>query len=236
MREEMLHFKSQVIHLKKMYASELDTNRKMQKHLKQIQNEKQDIYSKYLHLKSKLSKYEVKYSTSDYRKKKNWTEIQSVRTKYRRLNEYKNDILSTLKENTACHRAEITLWIHDRQAHFSFSPKQITQKMPNSTLLSIYQDHTYTRHDTDFDEESTYNDINYSEIFDCEGNWKSKHVRKLVHVMDNFKISQQAYHEIRMVSKGHLPSLYKISLEKKIMTEEIPYTKHPKVRKLYLVQ
>ena len=30
-----------------------------------------------------------------------------------------------------------------------------------------------------------------------------------VHVLDSFRISYEAYHELRMVSKGHLPPIWR---------------------------
>ena len=53
--------------------------------------------------------------------------------------------------------------------------------------------------------------------------------------MDCFRISHEAYHELCMVSKGHLPPLGRLSKEKKIMSEEIPYEKHPKVGIIVIV-
>ena len=53
--------------------------------------------------------------------------------------------------------------------------------------------------------EEIYHDFDYSEIFDTTGHWKKQHIRRLIHVMDNFRISHDAYHELKIVSKGHLP-------------------------------
>ena len=53
--------------------------------------------------------------------------------------------------------------------------------------------------------------------------------------MDKFQISHEAYHELRMVSKNQLPPVRKIATEKKLMSEEIPYMKHPTVNALNLL-
>ena len=47
--------------------------------------------------------------------------------------------------------------------------------------------------------------------------------------MDSFRISHEAYHELRMVSKGHLPPLRRLAAEKAIMSNQIPYIKYPDV-------
>ena len=72
-------------------------------------------------------------------------------------------------------------------------------------------------------------DVDYSQIYDSDGNWQQKHKRAIIHVMDSFRISHEAYHELRHAGRNHLPPLHHIINEKFIMSEEIPYTKHPTV-------
>ena len=75
--------------------------------------------------------------------------------------------------------------------------------------------------------DSTLSD--YHDIYNSEGNFTSKHIRKAVMVTDNFRISNEAYHEIRLELSGHMPPIGKVKSEKAIMSEEIPYKKHPTV-------
>ena len=72
-------------------------------------------------------------------------------------------------------------------------------------------------------------DPSENEIFDVDGNWRQRFLRKIIHVMDKYKISHEAFHELRMVSIGYLPPVYRIQIEKKRMSEVVPYTKDESV-------
>ena len=73
-------------------------------------------------------------------------------------------------------------------------------------------------------------DVDYTSIFDENGNWQNKHKKAIIHVMDTFHISHEAYHELRHAGKGHFPALGEIIKEKKVMSQQIPYIKHATVR------
>ena len=107
---------------------------------------------------------------------------------------------------------------------------------PNSSTVEGNQSRT----DQVGDEESDYNyvddepdadpDPNKKEIFDEEGNWNKIFLRKIIHVMDKYKISHDAFHELRMVSIGYLPLINRIKAEKCKMSTEVNYTVDESVR------
>ena len=96
---------------------------------------------------------------------------------------------------------------------FSWGPENFQNKKQPTSDTSEHphsvHDHTYTSYKshTDNDIGEFFNDVNHSEIYDAEGNLSKSHIRQLVHVLDTFRISHEAYHEVRMVSKGHLPPI-----------------------------
>ena len=102
-------------------------------------------------------------------------------------------------------------------------------KPTNMNGNNLTSEHSYAAENKDFSENDSYHDLDYSDIYDCCGEWKQYHLRKIIYVMDSFRISHEAYHELRLVSKGHLPPIGRISKEKQDMSEEIPYEKHPRV-------
>ena len=69
-----------------------------------------------------------------------------------------------------------------------------------------------------------------NEIFDEDGNWNSVFLCKIIHVMDKYKISHEALHELRMVCVGYLPPINRIKVEKSKMSTEVKYTNDPRVR------
>ena len=65
---------------------------------------------------------------------------------------------------------------------FSWGPENFQNKQPTSDTSEhphIVHDHTYTSYKshTDNDIGEFFNDINYSEIYDADGNWSKSHIR-----------------------------------------------------------
>ena len=90
-------------------------------------------------------------------------------------------------------------------------------------------DHCYAAKAVEEEEDEDFIDVDYSQIFDSEGNWQRQHKRKIINVMDSYRISHEAYHELRHAGKGHFPPLHQIVKEKNLMSDVIPFIKHPTV-------
>ena len=171
------------------------------------------------------------------RKRKKWANIKNEGTKRRRLNSYKDMLLDTLKQIEMCKKAQVTLWIGERKVSFSWSEDDFgvnnngSSHLEDIELCNIYHDHTYCCWPkTNTEEHKDNNSIDLAEIFDANGQCGKLHLRRLIHVLDSYRISHEGYHELRMVSKGYLPPICRLAKEKKSMSKEIPYTKHPTVR------
>ena len=241
MRQNLVEQKKHLLHYKKLYSTECKCSSLMQKEISKLRR-KIEILECDVNELSLINEGSrtIKHARKA-RQLKKWENIKSERTKRRRFAHYKDMIFETLCNIGVCHRAEITMWFKNNHVHFSWSPQNFnaankTSQHANQTRNIC--DHTYSRtnlnNDHDFLEE--YHDVNYSEIFDTNGNWEKQHIRRLVHVLDTFRISHEAYHEIRMVSKGHLPPINKLRKEKKIMSEELPYVKIENVSLFYCGQ
>ena len=72
-------------------------------------------------------------------------------------------------------------------------------------------------------------DLDYSKIFGSDGDWQKEHKRAIIHVLDTYHISHEAYHELRHAGKNHFPPLHHIIKEKIVMSDQIPYSKHDSV-------
>ena len=74
--------------------------------------------------------------------------------------------------------------------------------------------------------QNTENEIgtNEADPFLSDGKWNPIHVRKIVHVMDLFHISLEAYHELRLASQSVLPPLYILKMHKESMSWDINFT------------
>ena len=78
------------------------------------------------------------------------------------------------------------------------------------------------------DEGMSENEDN-EDAFLSDGNWNKVHIRKIINVMDLYKISFEGYHELRMTSKSILPPLSKIIKERMKMSHVITSLHHSTV-------
>ena len=234
MRLEILQQKRHIQHYKKLYQAECKIVNRLQKKILGVNAHNTFLQEEVHRLKNKLLPDYSSKEPKNTKTTKQWDQIKCDHTRRRKIGLFRNHILQSIQSLKICHRAEVSLWLEQNRIHFSFSPSDITAKpqdteMLSATSLKIVSDHTYAAHENKLPEEDKYCDLDYSEIFDSSGGWRKLHVRKLIYVMDCFRISHEAYHELRMVSKGHLPPINYLAKEKKIMSEEIPYEKHAKV-------
>ena len=177
-------------------------------------------------------------------KRKSFSQAKCDRTKRQRVSEYKDILFTTINEKIPlCKRAQLTLWLDGKTVNYSWKSKDFKHAGTGQIQPVNFQprfDHSYASSkliDYGSDDDDDLSDIDYSSIFHSEGNWQQKHKRSIIHVMDSYRISHEAYHELRHAGKGHFPPLYQIHLEKIVMSGEIPYIKHPTVRtSVYMLQ
>ena len=189
-------------------------------------------------LRKKMSILRLKKSKGS---RKAWADINSIKTKRRRITELKKDVLAMFKDFGSIKSAHVYLNIGQNDVNFSFFRKDLvsTGNLPaNETEDSQGNSST----DQSFpsggdaennDEEGQPDEVDYSEIYDEEGKFTSRHLKKAVYVCDKYRISQEAYHELRMELKGHYPPIYLVKLQKNIMSQRIVYFPHDTVNNIY---
>ena len=236
LREDYLISEKKIQHLKQLYKAECANSSKVLKKLREVTKELEQLKNKYA---SMTSEKEIMPKKKIIRKRKHWDDLKNECTKRRRLAHYKDRILETLKNIEGCHRGDVQLWLNEERVKFTWSPKdfkKIEKMSPEMHVLNnISHDHSYVSNNDTINniEEDEFEDLNYSEIYNCDGSWKRNHLQCLVHVLDSYRISHEAYHELRLVSKGHLPPIWRLVVEKNSMSDQIPYIKHPQVRTSY---
>ena len=158
-------------------------------------------------LKEKLTKFQPNHHYKPYSDLASTSGRQNRRKDYRRIF---NNVLDTM---TDISRANINVYLGGETFNFLWRKNQ-PDPVPGT--------------DND-DSDSEIFDVAHSDIFDPEGNYVKPFLRSIIYVMDKHKISHEAYHETRMVTKGFMPPIHIIKEEKSKMSEEIPYIKHPTV-------
>ena len=239
MRLNILNQQKQLRYYRSKYSEECKSATILQKQLISFKNKNTILHQENQRLKQRLFKIFKSEQKRQPRAPKRWPNITSERTKRRRIASLKKILLQTFRNIDHCHRAEVSMWLDENRINFSFSPLDMAAKSNSNAYASLHEekislDHNYALSHSQPDETEIFQDLDYSEIYDSLGKWKQNHIRRLIFVMDSFRISHEAYHEIRMVSKGHLPPIGRLAKEKKKMSEEIYYEKHPKVSFLFL--
>ena len=166
------------------------------------------------------------------RKRKSWTQAKCDRTKRQRLSEYKHVLFDTIQKNVPqCRRAQLGLWLDGKSVNYCWKGKDFQKSKSSRSAGKPFNfaprsDHSYACSkliDYDSEDDEDFADIDYASIFDADGNWQQKHKRSIIHIMDSYCISHEAYHELRHAGKNHFPPLHQIRIEKILMSAEIPY-------------
>ena len=79
--------------------------------------------------------------------------------------------------------------------------------------------------DEDLEEDENNGIVELTDPFLPDGKWNPQHLRTIIHVLDSYHISHDAYSELRLSSRSILPPLHQIKIEKKRMSTKINYYK-----------
>ena len=232
LRDNLLHAQKEAKHYKYLYQTQcVDTNdmrKKITKLMKQAERNKTQKAKLEKHLRNFNEFYDTLPVT---RKKKDWCHVKCECTKRQHITEYGKSVFTTIQDNIPqCRHAELCLCLGDKTVKYSWLSKHLKLGNTSVTEMLSYDDHSYVARPLHVPEEDDdLIDIDYQQIFDSQGNWQSSHKRNIINVMDSYRISHEAYHELRHAGKGHFPPLHHIIKENNIMSDVIPYVKHPTV-------
>ena len=154
----------------------------------------------------------------------------------RRKKIYKNFIAKTIRNIPDAESANVSIDLGSEWMSMQFSKEDLikSQSNPQNTLnaRNVANDHPYSssiNEDADDDVEEESSDSDNDAVFVGNGKFSQRHKRCVAHVMDYHKISERAYHELRLSCKGVLPPLSNIRKERLLMSAEIPYIVNPTV-------
>ena len=154
------------------------------------------------------------------------TPKRNRKTKYTDLLQY---VVNVIPKCTQC---EIKVKCSTTESDLTLKPAASdSEDIEAESTVGQGADHTYCNNNAVQFEPETESRKKFDDrnIYDREGNFTTKHVRKAVLVTDSFRISNDAYHEIRTELSGHMPPVGQVKHQKAVMSEEIPYKKHPTV-------
>ena len=245
LRLDGLQAKKEATEYKYMYRAECHKNQCLSKQIGKLKKLLEISQNKCQRLIRKLCPVNNSNTSGNLareltRKCKSLTQAKCDCTKRQRLSEYRHILFRTIQHKIPqCKRAQIGLWFDGKVVNYTWKSKDFREKYTQRATpfnFHPHADHSYASSkliEYSSDEED-FSDIDYSSIFDSDGNWQKRHKRSIIHVMDSYRISHEAYHELRHAGKDHLPPLYQIRNEKILMSDEIPYIRHPSVRQHYI--
>ena len=147
---------------------------------------------------------------------------------------YKKAILKTIKSFPDAISANVSIDVGSEWMTIRFGEKDLYQTPTAQDIINarnVAQDHGYSFANSEpmeYDDMDS-DDSDSSDIILHNGKISQRHKRCVAHVMDLHKISEKAYHELRMSCKGILPPLCQIRKERTLMSSEIPYIVNPTV-------
>ena len=230
-RSESVQSKELLNRYKVLYLKECRVAAAIHKNLQKAQNNLRVKEEEICSLKKEISILKKKKKRPN---RKSWSQISCIRTKRRRLSDLKKQIFNVLKEFGSIHTAHVSLKIGDRNVLFKwfrkdfFTPVQSTDPNDQTPV-----DHSYTDSLVDENDGNEDTDIDYSDIFEEDGKFTKRHLQKAVYVCDKYRISQEAYHELRMELRGHYPPIWIVKLQKNIMSQRIVYFPHDTVNESF---
>ena len=229
MREELLTCQKEKNTYKSLYFQALNKCRSLQKELTKNIKQLNDVRGR---LEKKQNNHDVKNDIFLRRKRKPSVDICSLDRKKLKSAEYITLFKRTIDSIPVCPTSSLTIQCpqHGMNMTFRKSDEAAPDRQTSVTGQVPCVDHTYSSV-TDDKPEGDCSETSH-EIYDSDGNFTRRHVRKAVLVTDNYRISNDAYHEIRSELSGHMPPIGRLKQEKAIMSEELPYQKHPKVSTL----
>ena len=234
LREDYIRSQREMKHYRFLYKSECQKNKVLQSQIIELRNKCNEHEFNVQQLRRKLRNVNNLDKTLPVtRKRKAWCKITCERTKRQRISQYSDFVFSTIKDNVPqCRRAQLCLCLGDKMVNYSWKSKHFRMNNFNTKTKSLVEiEHSYATKpvDKDAEEDEDFINVDYREIFDSEGNWQPNHKQRIINVMDSYRISHKAYHELRHTGKGHFPPLHHIMKEKNLMSDVLTFIKHPTV-------
>ena len=186
-------------------------------------------------LESDLSKFKLP------KLRKNISQLKSRSQVTHRKKIYRRAVGRTINSFPDAVGAKVSLNVGSQWITMQFNQQDLRQCAMSTEQVNnarnVAADHSYTgENNIEINSEnvdSDYSDID--DIFEGNGKFTQRHKRRVGHVMDVHKISEKAYHELRLSCKGILPPLSQVRRERLLMSSEIPYIVNPTVS-VYLLQ
>ena len=245
LREELAQTKQELNNYRHLYRNERNDRREQEARANALQIENVQIEEDKDEIQDQLQQCRTHIDAFKIRKGyKTWGELKSSTSRAKRKSQFRRCLDQSMLHLHEVKRARVQLRVAKEdivlvwaQNHFRYLRNR-ARNILNPPPQNNIQRRAPTIDDADPEEVDSENDdaIPNSETepdaFLSDGTWNDVHIKRIVHVLDMFRISHEAYHELRMTSRSILPPLHLIKKIKTAMSTEISCYYHATVRKI----
>ena len=227
LREQLRQCQEDMRAYRTLYRNERNDQRQQQQRCQELEDTLGNYLDQNESLRDKLHLCQNHIALFEVPKpKKKWDDLKSGNSIGKRKSEYKHCLDQAMMHLHEVKRAHIQMRIGKNEIVFVWCENELKKLRRNlANRLS---------NDADLNDTDSNSDAADADAFLPDGDWNEIHLRKIIHVMDVFKISFQAYHELRMTSKSILPPLYKIRRARFRMSDVIKSLHHHTVNLIFL--
>ena len=231
--DELQRTKEEVNNYKNVYRIERDDRRLQEARANMLQIDNVQLQEDKDNLNEQLQDFRAHINAFTIRKGyKKWANLKSPVSRAKRKSQFRRCLDQAMMHLQEVTRARVQLRIgkDDISLVWARNHFRFLRNRGRNILNQPRANNQYTLNDSQ-SEDDVENEISEPDAFLSDGTWNDVHIKRIIHVMDLFKISHEAYHELRMTSQSILPPLYRIKNIKKTMSTEINSYHHCRVRR-----
>ena len=233
LRDELQRTKYELNNYKNVYRNERDDRRIQEARANFLQTENLELQEDKDNLNEQLQEFREHINAFRIRKGyKTWANLKSPVSRAKRKSQFRRCLDQAMMHLHEVTRSRVQLRIGKEDIVLVWAKNHFRylRNRGRNILNNRRQNNDPTLNESQ-SEDDMDNDVSEPDAFLSDGTWNEVHIKRIIHVMDLFKISHEAYHELRMTSRSILPPLYRIKNIKKSMSTEINSFHHCTVRR-----
>ena len=232
LRTELDQVRQELRQYKMVYRNERQDRRQLNIHCQNLQQNVADLNQNLENLRNEL--YDCREHINSFKvpkPAKKWENLISPLSRSNRKKQYRKCLDQSMIHLHEAKRARLQFRIGNEDVTLLWSENDLNQLRTNARNVVRPQIHRNVNDPTNQGNNSENEDEiapspHEPDPFLPDGSWNPIHLKRIVHVMDSFSISQVAYHELRMTSRSMLPPINRILKAKKAMSNTIKPLQH----------
>ena len=229
LRAELDAAKTKLKHYKAAYRNERNERQRAENYARDLQQMLGDLNDERRNLQTEL--YDCREHINSFnvpKPSKRWQDLISSISKAKRKAQYRKCIDQSIVHLHEAQRIRVQMKVGEQEVFIVWSEDDL-QTLRNQAINVVRplppeffrRNHQIQNNGNNSDDDNNEQDKEDQDAFLSNGSWNPVHLKKIISVMDEFKISQEAYHELRLSSKSILPPINQILSAKKKMSHTI---------------